>query len=707
MSQIASSKLYCSSTIGFPRIGSKREMKKALESYWSGGLSGEALLLAAEEVDARAWKEQADMGVDLVALDGTLYDHVLDFAVTYLGLVPDRFSHLQGLEQYFACARGTPECPALDMSKYFDTNYHHLAPDVEGDMTPNANWGPLLEKVKKGQRVIGVDKAVPLILGPLTLAYLCRGSFDSLNLNLLKALIPHYVELMGRLGELGVPEVQVHEPCLTIFDSEDTIAVTADTYHSLATDKVPIHLVIPYDDVSEAMYQCVINLPVHAIGFDFCGVPGATSGNEMFTLIATHGFPQSKRLGAGVVDGRSVWKDTNEAMNVLLSLKRLLGNSQSICVQTSTSLQHVPYDVMLEDNFDPTLREKLSFAVQKLEELSFLSNALKKGFDSCAEPCLGRRTMKEAVFEEHLVTRSESYEERRKKQHVYPAFPTTTIGSFPQTSTIRKVRLQYKKGQISDTEYREAIAAEIGYCIGIQEALDLDVLVHGEAERSDMVEYFGLKLDGFAFTNHGWVQSYGSSFPRKDISRSEQARQIGFAIREEVDDLQNNGCIICQVDEPALREGLPLKKGRWAAYLDWATKAFRLATSVARPEVQIVTHLCYSEFEDILESIDALHADVLTIENSRSSDEMMQYLASYGYKRDIGPGVYDVHSPIVPPVETMLAKIESFIQAGIVQGDVHRIHINPDCGLKTRRWSEVIPSLKNMVGAAKEARRRV
>eukprot|EP00889_Picochlorum_renovo_P001574 jgi/Picre1/28604/NNA_004004.t1 len=470
MSQIASSKLYCSSTIGFPRIGSKREMKKALESYWSGGLSGEALLLAAEEVDARAWKEQADMGVDLVALDGTLYDHVLDFAVTYLW----------------------SECPALDMSKYFDTNYHHLAPDVEGDMTPNANWGPLLEKVKKGQRVIGVDKAVPLILGPLTLAYLCRGSFDSLNLNLLKALIPHYVELMGRLGELGVPEVQ-------------------------------------------AMYQCVINLPVHAIGFDFCGVPGATSGNEMFTLIATHGFPQSKRLGAGVVDGRSVWKDTNEAMNVLLSLKRLLGNSQSICVQTSTSLQHVPYDVMLEDNCDPTLREKLSFA--------------------------------------------------------------------------------YKKGQISETEYREAIAAEIGYCIGIQEALDLDVLVHGEAERSDMM---GPII---------WIKI---------------------------------GNQRCQTRGP-----------------DW-------------------THLCYSEFEDILESIDALHADVLTIENSRSSDEMMQYLASYGYKRDIGPGVYDVHSPIVPPVETMLAKIESFIQAGIVQGDVHRIHINPDCGLKTRRWErgDIYPSLK-------------
>jgi 5-methyltetrahydropteroyltriglutamate--homocysteine methyltransferase len=477
-------------------------------------------------------------------------------------------------------------------------------------------------------------------------------------------------------------------------------------------------------------------------------------------------FLQNKRLGAGVIDGRSVWADDGTALRLVAALRAHLGHDQAISVQSSTSLQHVPVDLSLETNLPKDLISRLSFAVQKLtelthvvQEISTLEGGATKSFvepldlatytgaPATATPSAGH-------FAPEMFNRSENYLTRRAKQPAFPAFPTTTIGSFPQTAAIRRARLQFKKGIISAEEYKERMAAEIGYAVGIQDALGLDVLVHGEPERTDMVEVFGVKLDGFVFTEYGWVQSYGSryvrppiisgditrpeamtvhefkiaqavtakpvkgmltgpvtilnwSFPRKDILRSTQAFQIALALRQEVADLEAAGCVILQVDEPALREGLPLKPSRWDSYLDWATAAFRLATSVASPRVQVVTHLCYSQFEDIMKAIDDLQADVLTIENSRSSNEMVIALAEYGYSRDLGPGVYDVHSPVVPTVEFMAEKLRSFLKTGILGGDATRIHVNPDCGLKTRRWEEVVPALKNMVEAARQVRAEI
>jgi 5-methyltetrahydropteroyltriglutamate--homocysteine methyltransferase len=426
----------------------------------------------------------------------------------------------------------------------------------------------------------------------------------------------------------------------------------------------------------------------------------------------------------------------------------------------------VPVDLTLETNLLKDLIPRLSFAVQKLSELTHVAgelSTLEQGTTkSFVEPLdLATYTGAPIIttastghFAPETFSRSESYQVRRAKQPQFPAFPTTTIGSFPQTAAIRRARLQFKKGILSEEEYKNAMAAEIGYAVGVQDALGLDVLVHGEPERTDMVEVFGVKLDGFVFTEYGWVQSYGSryvrppiisgdisrpeamtvhefkiaqavttkpvkgmltgpvtilnwSFPRKDILRSTQAFQIALALRAEVADLESAGCVILQVDEPALREGLPLKPSRWASYLDWATAAFRLATSVASPHVQVVTHLCYSQFEDIMKAIDDLQADVLTIENSRSSNEMVIALAEYGYSRDLGPGVYDVHSPVVPTVEFMAEKLRSFLKTGILGGDATRIHVNPDCGLKTRRWEEVIPAIRNMVEAARQVRAEI
>jgi 5-methyltetrahydropteroyltriglutamate--homocysteine methyltransferase len=415
----------------------------------------------------------------------------------------------------------------------------------------------------------------------------------------------------------------------------------------------------------------------------------------------------------------------------------------------------VPYDLAAETSLPASPPRPLAFAVQKLRELSAAAAALRSGAEAPVLLDLSTFTGAPAASQRQLApelfSRSQPYADRRPHQVQYPAFPTTTIGSFPQTPAIRRNRLAYKKGRISAAEYRERMAGEIGFCIGAQEALGVDVLVHGEAERTDMVEYFGLKLDGYFFTEHGWVQSYGSrytrppiivgdisrpapmtvheyelaqsltakpvkgmltgpvtilqwSFPRADVSRREQAEQLALALREEVADLEAAGCRVLQVDEPALREGLPLKASRHAEYLHWAVNAFRLATGCASPGVQIVTHLCYSDFEEIMGAIDGLDADVLTIENSRSGNEMIRALAQYGYGRDVGPGVYDIHSPVVPSVEWIAAKLRSFVEVGLLGGDATRIHCNPDCGLKTRQWQEVLPSLRNMVAAAKLVR---
>ncbi|EFN57923.1 hypothetical protein CHLNCDRAFT_141995 [Chlorella variabilis] len=727
-------------TIGFPRIGSNREMKKALEAYWAGSNDAQALLQAAAGVEADAWRCQARAGIQLIALDSTLYDHALQerSATGAPAAVPGAAA----LPVYFAMARGAEGAPACDMSKHFDSNYHHIVPELDEQSEPRPDWSLLLDRVKRGQEAVGRERAVPMVVGPSTLLGLARGSFD--RSSLLARLAPAYAQLLRQLAELGVPEVQIHEPILTMSGSEGLAADCAACYAELAAVGLPINIVVAYDDET---YKWLVELPVAALSLDFLGVPGAEYGSSTAQHIAKHGFPKSKRLGAGVIDGRGIWADQGQAARLVASLRALLGEEQRIA--TSTSLQHVPYDLAAEEVPPAGLARPLAFAVQKLGEVVGTAAAVL-GAAPGAIPALDLAAFTGAPggapreLPADMFRRPEPYAERRPKQVQYPPFPTTTIGSFPQTPAIRRSRLAFKKGRLSQEQYREKMAGEIGLCIGVQEALGLDVLVHGEPERSDMVEYFGLKLGGYHFTEQGWVQSYGSryvrppivtgdisrsgpmtvheyelaqgltskpvkgmltgpvtilqwSFPRRDATRRQQAEQLALALRDEVADLQAAGC---RVDEPALREGLPLKAGRRDEYLRWAVGAFRLATACAMPEVQVVTHLCYSDFADIMPAIEAMDADVLTIENSRSGNEMIAALAGTGYPRDVGPGVYDVHSPVVPTVGWLADRIRSFLEVGLLEGDACRIHVNPDCGLKTRRWEEVLPSLRNMVAAA-------
>eukprot|EP00208_Stichococcus_sp_RCC1054_P007050 CAMPEP_0206136888 /NCGR_PEP_ID=MMETSP1473-20131121/2104_1 /ASSEMBLY_ACC=CAM_ASM_001109 /TAXON_ID=1461547 /ORGANISM="Stichococcus sp, Strain RCC1054" /LENGTH=757 /DNA_ID=CAMNT_0053529723 /DNA_START=157 /DNA_END=2430 /DNA_ORIENTATION=- len=738
------------STIGFPRIGPNREMKRALESYWKKKSTEEDLLKVAAKVDHDAWKAQADAGVDLVGLDGTLYDQSLDW-IFYLGLAPKRFAHLEGLTQYFAMARGTDEIQlALDMSKYLDTNYHYLKLEADADLKPTPNFAGFIDKVKRGQAAVGADKAVPIILGPNTLVGLATVAEGVSRSDLVARLVPAYVDLLQQLKELGVPEVQVHEPVLTLSHAAGLKDDFQKTFDAFAGAGVRINLVTAYDDIGDA-YEWAIKLPVQAISLDFLGVPGSALGCATADLIAKHGFPQDKRLGAGIVDGRSVWADGDVPTALLGSLVKQ--GITNISVQSSVSLQHLPVDKRIEKGLAPQLLERLSFATQKLDEIVAAARAVAGLTPDQLDrlPAPKAPTDDQLELEEKLFERSEDFETRRPKQIDVPAFPTTTIGSFPQTNDIRNARKELREGTIDQTAYEKRVNEYMAYAIDVQEKIGLDVLVHGEPERSDMVEYFGQKLDGFEFTTGGWVQSYGSryvrppliyddvsrpaamtvkefqyaqsltrkpvkgmltgpvtilnwSFPRKDVSRSVQAAQLALALRKEMVDLEAAGCKVIQVDEPALREGLPLKKERWESYLAWAVRSFRLATSVVKPETQVVTHLCYSDFEDILPAIDGLKADVLTIENSRSGDAMIRALAEFGYSRDLGPGVYDVHSPAVPPVEGVRGKIKSFVDTGILGGHPERLWINPDCGLKTRDWAEVSASLINMVKAAAEMR---
>lgn len=708
------------------------------------------MLSISAQVESDAWKSQRSAGIRLVGLDGTLYDQTLDW-VFYLGLAPPRFASLSGLDLYFAMARGTDAIqPALDMSKYFDTNYHYLKPELCEDSRPHPDFSGLLAKVKRGQVAVGKEHAVPIILGPNTLVGLSTVLDDTDRSELVSRLIPAYVDVLKQMKELGVPEVQVHEPVLTLSHAAQLEGDFRSTFDAMSAVGVPLNLVTMYDDIGDA-YPWVVQLPVQAISLDFLGVPGSALGCATAELVSKHGFPSSKRLGAGVVDGRSVWGDGDAPIALLGDLVKQ--GITRIAVQSSVSLQHLPMDKQCEKELPPELLAKLSFASQKLDEIVSVARVLEEqspeevsGLPKPQSPADHQFELEESMFE-----RSEDYETRRAKQIAMPPFPTTTIGSFPQTNDIRNARKELREGKIDVAQYEQRINAYIAYAINIQESIGLDVFVHGEPERTDMVEYFGQKLEGFAFTVAGWVQSYGSryvrppivcgdvtrpasmtvkefqyaqsltskpvkgmltgpvtilnwSFPRKDISRAAQSYQIALALRQEMQDLEAAGCRVIQVDEPALREGLPLKRQRWESYLNWAVRAFRLATSVVLPETQVVTHLCYSDFEDILPAIDGLRADVLTIENSRSGDEMIKVLSKFGYSRDIGPGVYDVHSPAVPTVGSLGAKVKSFVDTGILEGRTDRLWVNPDCGLKTRDWPEVEGALRNIVKAARELR---
>jgi 5-methyltetrahydropteroyltriglutamate--homocysteine methyltransferase len=738
-------------TLGYPRIGKNREVKKALEAFWSGKSDTETLLQTVREVEFANWKTQLEAGIDRIGIgDTTLYDHVLDWSVR-LGLIPDRFRHLSGLDQYFAMARGKDGIPALEMTKWFDTNYHYLVPEIAADVEPEANFADFLATVQRSQALLG-EQAVAIILSPVTLLGLSRLEGDLATH--LEKLLPLYSDLFAQLKALGITEVQLHEPILVTSSAADLREAIATTYSQLAEMGVPIHLVTYFDDLG-VTYPWVMEMPVAGISLDF------TRGRNL-ELLQQHGFPADKQLGVGIVDARNIWKVRPES--VLSTLETLHSITPNIRLHPSSSLQFVPYDAMRETKLPEPLRNVLSFAEQKLEEVVILAQtlAVDEPSDRLAVVQTQWQTFEQfspvnsAVQERlrHLTVNhfegAMPYEQRKKLQPALPLFPTTTIGSFPQTSEVRQLRVKLKRGEITQAEYEAAIDAEIAKCIQIQEEAGLDVLVHGEFERTDMVEFFGQQLSGFAFTEHGWVQSYGSrcvrppiiysdvarpqpmtvrefqvaqaltekpvkgmltgpitilnwSFPRSDISRQEQAFQIALALREEVADLEAAGAQVIQVDEPALREGLPLKLERWNQYLSWAVDAFRLATAIAQPHTQVHTHMCYCEFGDIIKDIERLDADVISIENSRSNNRTLQEVTEAGYSHQIGNGVYDIHSPVVPTTEQLVQQL----QAGILNLPLRQIWVNPDCGLKTRRWEEVIPSLKNMVEATHRLRQEI
>ena len=737
-------------TLGYPRIGKRRELKKALEAYWKGESNAETLLKAAREIETNNWKAQLNAGIDRIGVGSeTLYDHVLDWTVR-LGLIPKRFREFSGLDRYFAMARGKDGIPALEMTKWFDTNYHYLVPEIE-QAPQESDLNDFLDTIKRAQTVVG-DRAVPIVLGPITLLRLSRLSLDWEEA--VSQLRDRYVTLLNEMNKLGVSEVQLHEPALVFGDAINFRASYQSVYASLATVGLPINLVTHFDDVGQA-YPWVIELPVNTISLDF------TRGNSL-DLLQRHGFPKQKQLGVGIVDARNIWKvRPDETLATLEAIQQVTSNLR---IQPSAPLQFVPYDANQETKLPTPLRNVLSFAEQKLDELVILARVTsgenmeeqlsiwRSQWASFAEFSPANSSVQERLrnLSAKDLERPLPYEQRHSLQPELPPFPTTTIGSFPQTSEVRKLRVQRKRGELSEAEYQSAIDAEIAKCIQFQEEAGLDVLVHGEFERTDMVEFFGQQLSGFAFTTQGWVQSYGSrcvrppiifgdiarpepmtvrefkyaqsltskivkgmltgpvtmlnwSFPRTDISRSEQAMQMALVLRDEAVDLEAAGAKMIQMDEPALREGLPLKPERWNSYLSWAVEAFRLATTFAKPETQIHTHMCYSEFGDIIEHIERLDADVLSIENSRSNNETLFEITGAGYKHQVGNGIYDVHSPSVPSVEQMLEELRT----GVKNLPVEQIWVNPDCGLKTRGWEEVIPSLKNMVKVAQTLRQEI
>lgn len=759
-----------SRTVGFPRMGTNRQLKFALEKYWRSKITLDELNKVAREVEASNWKKQLDAKVDKVSVGlFSYYDHVLDWTY-YLGTAPARFDGVgEGLDKYFAMARGVDGTHALDMTKWFDTNYHYEVPELNESTSPKANFGPLLAAFKRAKEALGADKVVPTLLGPLTYLSLSKYSNTSLE-EVLEKILPLYSELLEEIAGLGFSEIQVHEPSLVTSNASKVNKYLSKVYGSkdatgvIEKKGLSVNLVTYFDAIDEEAYKWFSNSNVASLSLDF------TRGDNL-SLLQKHGFPSGKTLGAGIIDGRGIWKfQPSKVVKLIGEIKAVLSKSEgsSLAVQTSCSLQHVPYTTECETDLQSKGNEGLygvlSFAYEKLGELEVVKAIAAKGEEGASDvisaaqkawdlyhernPAKGEVKDRLSKVTEKDLVRPAPFEERRPHQlKNCPILPTTTIGSFPQTAQIRALRRKLKRGEISLEHYEQKIDEQIAFNIGVQEGLGLDILVHGEPERTDMVEFFAEKLDGFAFTQNGWVQSYGSrcvrppviyadlvrpsamttrefvvaqsftskpvkgmltgpvtilnwSFPRQDISRKEQANQLALCLRDEVSDLEAAKCSVIQMDEPALREGMPLKVENKDEYLKWAVDAFRLSTAVAAVGTSMHTHMCYCEFGDCMPAIDALDTDVNSIENARSGDETIRAFNEIGYHRDLGPGTYDIHSPVVPPKEEIVSKLKSFLNLL----EPKQIVVNPDCGLKTRKWPETIAALKNMVEATVEVR---
>lgn len=748
-------------TLGFPRVGLKRELKRAQEDYWAGKIDQSALLETGYQLRVRHWEQQKNAGVDLLPVgDFAWYDQVLTTSLL-LGNVPPRHQNEDGsvdLDTLFRVARGRAPtgkpAAAGEMTKWFNTNYHYIVPEFQQGQEFKLSWNQLFDEVDEALKL--GHNVKPVVIGPITYLWLGKvkgPAFD--RLSLLKDLLPAYQEILARLAEKGVEWVQIDEPALVLDLPIEWQNAYQQAYQSLA-GKTNLLLTTYFDGISHHL-DVIKQLPVQGLHVD------VVAGKD--DIAALHqALPADWVLSLGLINGRNVWKgDLGEKFQ---RVKPLLGE-RTLWIGSSCSLLHSPIDLNDETRLDAEVKSWFAFALQKCEELALLTKTLNQpmaeniaALETYSAPIRARRTssrVNNAQVAQRLAAinakdteRTRPYVERAELQRQrfnLPLWPTTTIGSFPQTSEIRSLRLDFKKGNVDQLNYRTSISEHIKQAIKEQELLDIDVLVHGEAERNDMVEYFGEHFDGYVFTQNGWVQSYGSrcvkppviigdisrpeaitvewakyaqsltdkpvkgmltgpvtilcwSFPREDASRETIAKQIALALRDEVDDLQKAGIGIIQIDEPALREGLPLRRDEWNDYLTWAVDAFKLSAAIADDKTQIHTHMCYCEFNDIMDSIAALDADVITIETSRSDMDLLDAFEDFDYPNEIGPGVYDIHSPNVPNVEWIVALLRKAAQ----RVPVERLWVNPDCGLKTRGWTETRQALANMVEAAKKLR---
>jgi len=758
-----------SHNLGFPHLGAGRELKRATEGYWNGKVSLPDLLKQGAALRERHWRLQRDVGIDLIpSNDFSYYDRVLD-ACALVGAVPKRYGWSGGpvdVDTYFAMARGVQsggrDVTAMEMTKWFDTNYHYIVPEFEpGQAFRLSSSKPVDEFLEA--KALGIQTK-PVLIGPVTFLQLGKtrtARFD--RLSLLDALLPVYAEVLTRLGAAGATWVQMDEPCLSLDRTAAERAALVRAYGFLVEQAPRVKLLVAtYFGALDDNLGTVLELPVGGVHVD-----AVRAGERVAPLLQAWpvgGGREGKVLSLGIIDGRNIWKaDLTAALRQLEDALERAGAAQ-LWVAPSCSLLHVPIDLDLERRLDSELKGWLAFAKQKLVEVATLARGLREGrdavaaaLDANARALAGRRASRRihnpAVKQrargvtEHDMRRAAPFGERRRKQLRLPLFPTTTIGSFPQTAEVRAARKQLHDGKLAAGEYDAFIAEQITRTLRLQEEMGLDVLVHGEFERNDMVEYFGEQLEGFAFTEHGWVQSYGTryvkppiifgdvsrpkpmtvrwstfaqsktarpvkgmltgpvtilqwSFVRDDQPRAETAKQLALAIRDEVKDLEAAGIRVIQIDEPALREGLPLRRADWPAYLEWAVNAFRLATAGVSDATQIHTHMCYSEFNDVIRVIEKMDADVISIENARSGSELLEGFKEYRYPNEIGPGVYDIHSPRVPSTAEIVQALKRMQEVL----DDRQIWVNPDCGLKTRAWPETLAALRNLVHAARQMR---
>ena len=746
---------------GYPRIGAKRELKFAVEAFWKGAKSEAELQAVAAEIRRLNWAAQKAAGADLLPVgDFSFYDQVLDTQVA-LGCIPKRFGFDAAnlsLPEYFQLARGNATQFAMEMTKWFDTNYHYIVPEWHADTEFAAHSANLIAQIKEA-RALGHD-IKPTLVGPLTLLWLGKKKeeFGCRVATLLPKLLPAYAQLLRELAAEGVDWIQIDEPILAVDAPKPYLDAFPAVYKELANTGVRIIIGTYFASVAEHL-NLLKNLPVHGVHIDAVRAPESVA-------VFADAWPENKVLSVGLIDGRNVWRaNLSKVIDTLAPVAAKLGNN--LWIAPSCSLLHSPQDLAVEEKLDAEIKSWMAFAAQKLVELGAVKQALAHGKESVKEAIAAsdaaaadRATNKlihnEAVqkrvadLPKGADQRKSPFAERIKAQQEWmklPILPTTTIGSFPQTTEIRQARAAFKKGELSAADYDAAMKKEIAYCVEEQEKLQIDVPVHGEAERNDMVEYFGEQLAGYCFSQFGWVQSYGSrcvkppiifgdvsrpnpmtvywssfaqtltsrpmkgmltgpvtmfkwSFVRDDVPLSVVAKQIALALNDEVLDLEKAGIKVIQIDEPAIREAMPLKKAQWDEYLAWACESFRLSSTGAEDSTQIHTHMCYSEFNDILPAIASMDADVITIETSRSDMDLLTAFGDFKYPNDIGPGVYDIHSPRVPTA----AEVEHLLRKAMDVVPVERLWVNPDCGLKTRGWPETIEQLKVMMDVTKKLR---